>query len=156
MIHTCPFDSNALAPVTVEHGEAAVCHSCHGIWLPADVIRSLVISLRAGWTGYSTLPASAKPGGACPADEQQMTVFEQYNDVIEQCRECGSIWLPGDALLEAHDLARCRAGNDEPFPSDPDGKMMGHAAVAARIDPGVVDLLLLTSIGVWMEWPWFE
>lgn len=117
----CPFCPTApLQPFdlpgarTVEH-----CPSCHGLFLQTDQLTHLLY--RSDW--FQFLAPHTHEGCPCPACPEARCVSYRLTadspDLLFQCPQCQSYWLPATAHEPLRNLPRPRPTRSAPFSSAP-------------------------------------
>jgi Zn-finger nucleic acid-binding protein len=91
----CPRDARTLSA-----GELPDCPHCHGVWLPAGLVRRLV--------GHTPLPRVAAGPLRCPDDGAPLAAVLREGVEIDVCTGCGGAWLDQGELARIHRRIRTR------------------------------------------------
>lgn len=128
----CPRGHPTLLPFPFGTGFISQCASCHGLWLPLELIPSATRTRSLA----DQLVAAADPASHihCPVDGTPMRETSRKGVRIDYCPTCRGLWLDDGELSE---LRRRYAGSQPPRPGH--RGWTGDAAEGAAT--GLLDLL---------------
>lgn len=87
----CPRDNTNLIPKDFKHHQVNYCSSCKGLWLPGDIVPSLLSSSANG--RIRNLQHATGSALSCPGQCATLLEMRINGIIIDVCSSCGGVWL---------------------------------------------------------------
>lgn len=87
----CPRDKTNLIAKDIKHHQVNYCSSCKGLWLPGDIVPSLLSSSANG--RIRNLQHTTGSPLSCPGQCATLLEMRINGIVMDVCPSCGGVWL---------------------------------------------------------------